>query len=80
MRQWIMNWIIIGTGIGFSPDRRQAISRTNAVLLRPFGMIFFEIVIGFLSFSFKKTHLKMSANMMSIFSRGAELNNYSGIL
>ena len=58
-----VNWVIIGSGNGLSPVRRQAITWTNAALLsiRLLGINFTEIWIGILSFSLKKMHLKMSS-------------------
>ena len=72
-----MNWVIIGSGNGLSPDRRQAITWTNADLLSIglLGTYFSEIWIGILSFSFKKMQLKMlSAKMSAILSRGRWVN------
>ena len=53
--------IIIGSGNGLSPGRRQAIIWTNAgiLLIGPLGTNFIEILIGIQAFSFKKMHLKM---------------------
>ena len=56
-----MNWFSIGSGNGLAPNRRQAITWTNAGLLS-IGFLktnFSEIWIGILSFSFKEMHLKM---------------------
>ena len=68
-----MNWVIIGSGNGLSPVRRQAITWTNADLL-PIGLLgtyFSDIWIGILSFSFKKMQLKMSSDKIAvILSRG----------
>ena len=61
-----VNWVIIGSGNGLSPVRRQAITWTNDALLS-FGLMgtdFSEIGIGILSFSFKKMHLEMSSAKM----------------
>ena len=54
---------IIGSDDGLSPDRRQAIIWTNAgiLLIWPIGTNFSEILIGIQTFSFQKTHLKMSS-------------------
>ena len=54
---------IIGSDIGLSPDRRQAIIWTNAglLLIGPLGTYFIEILIEILTFSFKKMHLKVSS-------------------
>ena len=52
---------IIGSDNGLSPERRQAIIRTNAgiLLIGPLGANFSEILIKIYQFSFKKMHLKM---------------------
>ena len=58
-----MNWDIIDSDNGLSPDRRQAIIWTNAVILL-IGHLwtnFSEILIGIQTFSLKKMQLKMSA-------------------
>ena len=54
---------IIGSDNGLSPDRRQAIIRTNAgiLLIGPLGTYFSEILTGIQTFPFKKMHLKMSS-------------------
>ena len=54
---------IIGSDNGLSPDRRQAISWTNAgiLLIGPLGTYFSEILNGIQTFSLKKMHLKMSS-------------------
>ena len=54
---------IIGSDNGLSPERRQAIIRTNADILfiGPLGTNFSEILIAIYIFSFKKMHLKMSS-------------------
>ena len=51
----------IGSDNGLSPDRRQAITRTNAMILltEPLGTSFSEIFIEI--HSFKKMHWKMAA-------------------
>ena len=53
------NLTIIGPDNGLSPDRRQAIIWTNAVILLigPLGTNFSEILIGIQTFSFKTMHL-----------------------
>ena len=55
--------IIIGSDNGLSPGRRQAIIRTNAVILliRPLRTNFSEILIEIRIFSFKKMRLKVSS-------------------
>ena len=52
-----------GSDNGLSPDRRQAIIRTNAgiLLIGPLGTNFSEILIEIHIFSFKKMHFKMSS-------------------
>ena len=54
---------IIGSDNGLSPDRRQAITWTNAglLLIGPLGTNFSEILIEILKFSFKKTRLNVSS-------------------
>ena len=54
---------IIGSDIGLSPGRRQAIIWTNAgiLLIWPLGINFIEILIEIQIFPFKKMHLKMSS-------------------
>ena len=54
---------IIGSDKGLSPDRRQAIIRTNAGILSigPLGTKPSEILMAIHIFSFKKMHLKMSS-------------------
>ena len=59
----VVKLTIIGSDNGLSPGRRQAIIRTNAeiLLIGPLGTKFSEIVIEIYTFSFKKTHLKISS-------------------
>ena len=54
---------IIGSDIGLSPGRRQAIIWTNAGILwiGPLGTNFSELLIEIRTFSFKKMRLKMSS-------------------
>ena len=54
---------IIGSDNGLSPGRRQAIIWTNEVifLIRTFQTHFSDIVSEIHTFSFKKTHFKMSS-------------------
>ena len=54
---------IIGSDNGLSPDRRQAITWTNAklLLIGPLGTNFGEILIKILTFLFKKMRLKVSS-------------------
>ena len=57
------NLTIIVPENGLSPGRRQAIIWTNAgiLLIGPLGTNFSEILIAIITFSLKKTHLKMSS-------------------
>ena len=61
---------IIGSDIGFAPERRQAIIWTNAgILLFGFsGTNFSEILIEIHTLSFNKMHLKMSSGKWRPFS------------
>ena len=54
------NLTIIGSDNGLSPDRRQAIIRTNTriLLIGPLGTNFNEISIEIHTFLVKKMHLK----------------------
>ena len=63
---------IIGSDNGLSPGRRQAIIWTNAgiLLIGPLGTNFSEILIEMQTFSFKKTHLKMSSGKSRPFCLG----------
>ena len=56
------NLTVIGSDSGLSPGRCQAIIWTNAgiMLIGPLGTNSSEILIDIYTFSFKKTHLKMS--------------------
>ena len=66
---------IIGSDNGLSPDRRQVIIWTNAVVLLiwPLGTNFSEIFIGIHTFSFKKIHLKMSSGKWRPFCFSASM-------
>ena len=57
------NLTIIGPDNGLSPGRRQAITRTNAVILliEPLRTNFSEVSIEIHTFSFMKMYLKMSS-------------------
>ena len=69
---------IIGSDKGLSPDRRQAIIRTNAgiLLIRSLETNFSEMFIKIHTLSFKKIHLKMSSGKWSPFCLGLnELTN-----
>ena len=59
----INNLTNIGSDNGLSPGQRQAIIWTNdgILFIGPLGTNPSEILIGILSFSFKKMHLKMSS-------------------
>ena len=63
---------IIGSDNGSSPDRRQAIIRTNAglLLIGPLGTNFSEILIEILTFSFKKMRFKVSSAKWRLFCLG----------
>ena len=63
---------IIGSDNGLSPDRRQAIIRTNAglLLIGPLGTNFNEILIEILTFSFKKMRFKVSSAKWRLFCLG----------
>ena len=78
--KWLSNLTIIGSDNGLSPERRQAITWTNAGLLS-MGLLrtyFCEIWIGILSFSFKKMQLKMLSAKMWPFCAGRdELTDFS---
>ena len=52
-----------GSDNGLSPGRRQAIIWNNAglLLIEPLGTNFSEILIAIITFSFKKTRLKVSS-------------------
>ena len=68
----VSNLTIIGSDIGLSPDRRQAIIWTNAgiLLIRTLGTNFSEILSEIHAFSFKKMHLKMSSAKWRLFRLG----------
>ena len=63
---------IIGSDTGLSPDRRQAIIWINAglLLIGYWGTNFSEILIGILTFSFKKMRLKVSSAKWRLFGLG----------
>ena len=63
---------IIGSDNGLSPERRQAIIWTSAVILSigPLGTNFSEIWIEIRTFSFEKLHLKTSAAKWRLFYLG----------
>ena len=73
-----MTHICVGklTTIG-SDGRRQAIIWTNAglLLIGPLGTNFSEILIGILTFSFKKLHLKVSSAKWRPFCLGLNVLN-----
>ena len=68
---------IIGSDNGLSPDRRQAITWTNAglLLIGPLGTNFSEILIEILTFSFKKRRLKVSSAKRRPFCLGLNVSN-----
>ena len=72
---------ITGSDNGLSPDRRQAIIRTNAglLLIGPLGTNFNEILIEILTFSFKKMHFKVSSAKWRLFCLGLNELNYNRI-
>ena len=63
---------IIASDNGLSPDRRQAIIRTNAgiLLIGPMGTNVSEILIEIQTFSLKKIRLKMSSAKCCTFRLG----------
>ena len=71
------NLTIIGPYNGLSPDRRQAIIRTNAgvLLIEPLRTNFGEISIEIHTFSFKEMHLKMSSGKWRPFCLGLNVLN-----
>ena len=75
-----VNRVIIGSGNGLSPFRRQAISQTNAHLLSvgPLGTYFSEIRNILQHFSFKKMYLERSSVKWRPFCPGgAELTMHT---
>ena len=68
----------IGSDNGLSPDRRQAIIRTNAgiLLIRPLGTNFSEFSVEILIFSFKKMRLKVSSAEMRPFCLGLNVLSF----
>ena len=69
---YVSNLTIIGSDNGLAPDRRQAITWTNAgiLLIGPLGTYFSEISIKIHTFSFTKMHLKMSSAKQQQFYLG----------
>ena len=70
---------IIGSDNGLSPERRQAIIRTNAgiLLIGPLGTNFSEILLEILIFSFKKMRLKVSSGKWRPFCLGLNVLTWS---
>ena len=70
---------IIGSDNGLSPERRQAITWTNAgkLLIGPLGTNLSEILIEIDAFSFKKIHLKMSSGKWRPFCLGLNVLTHS---
>ena len=71
-----MNRVSIGSDKGLAPNRRNAITSTNAGLLSiiPVGTNFSEIVIEIQKFSFTKMHLKIkSVKWQPFYPREGEL-------
>ena len=68
----ISNQTIIGSDNGLLPDRRQAITWTNAgiLLIGPLGTNFSEILVEIYTLSLKKMHLKMSSGKWRSFCLG----------
>ena len=68
----------IGSDNGLSPERRQAILRTNAeiLLIGPLGTNFSEISIEIQTFSLKKIRLKMSSAKCCSFRLGLNVLSY----
>ena len=64
--------ISIGSDIGLSPGRRQAIiwTRAGIFLTAPLRTNFSEILIKILTFSFNKMHLEMSSTKWRQFCPG----------
>ena len=73
---------IIGSDNSLSPGRRQAIIWTNdwILLIGPLGTNFSEILIGILTFSFKKMRLKVSSAKQRPFCLGLNVLTHSGLL
>ena len=71
------NLTIIGSDNGLAPGRRQAITWTNVgiLLISPLGTNFSEMLIEIHTFSFKKTHLKMSSGKWRPFCLGLNVLN-----
>ena len=69
-----VNCVIIGSGNGLSPERRQATIWTNADIfsIRPLGTNFGEIQIKIQNFSFTKRHLKISSAIWWPFFPGGD--------
>ena len=67
---------IIGSDNGLSPDRRQAITWTNAgiLLIGPLGTNLNEILIKIQTFSFTKMHLKISSPKWRPFCLGLNVS------
>ena len=72
----------IGSDNGLSPGRRQAIIRTNAVILliRPLGTNFSEFLVEILIFLFKKMRLKVSSAKRRPFCLGLNELNMTWLL
>ena len=72
---------IIGSDIGLSPGRRQAIIWTNAglLLIEPLRTKFSEMLIEIYVFSFTKMHLEMSSGKWRPFCLGLNVLNMNYI-
>ena len=71
----ISNLTIVGSDKSLSPGLRQAIIWTNdgILVIRPLGTKFHEILIEFLTFSFKKMRLKVSSAKWRPFCLGLNM-------
>ena len=72
MHTYVSKLTIIGSDNGLSPDRRQAIIWTNAIvlLIGPLGTNFSDILIEILTFSFQKMRLKVPSAKQRPFCLG----------
>ena len=79
---YVSKLTIIGSDNGLSPGRRQATIWTNGgiLLIGPLGTNFREILIEIQSFSFKKTHLKMSSGKWRPFCLGLNVLTHYGLM
>ena len=77
----VSNLTIIGSDNGLSPDRRQAITWTNAgiLLIGPIGTNFREILIKIHTFSSKKIHLKTLSAKQRPFCLGLKVLTWTNL-